>query len=131
MSDSDEATSPYLSQDTSWLEGLPGGHLVTTQLDHVPHFHYLLVGLGSEQESYNVATLRMHRVGGSNAADVVLRQNVFTLVGAMAVAGGHIEAEMKRIIIQAEEDRGATSRPGGKSSRGRTCARACPAGRPG
>jgi hypothetical protein len=104
-------SSPYLIQDISWLKDLPDGHVVTMELepaDQVPPFQYLLVGLGTEQQSYNLATLRMHRAGGSNAADLALRRNLFTLVGAITVAGGHIEAEMKRIIIQAEEDRGAT-----------------------
>lgn len=107
----DRKDSRYRINDTAWMEDWPAGYVVSTALepaDQIPPFDYLLVGLTSAQEQYDMATLRMIRAGGSDDADAALRSNLFTLVGAITVAGGHIEAEMKRIIIQAEENRGAT-----------------------
>lgn len=101
----------YNIDDSGWMEDWPDGHVVRVALEppeQVPPFEYLLVGLKDAQDKYDMATFRMVRAGGSNQADAALRANLFTLVGAITVAGGHIEAEMKRIIFQAEEDSGAT-----------------------
>jgi hypothetical protein len=106
----DSSTNSFLAPSTNWTDGMGPGHVVKVSLepaDEVPPFEYFVVGLTSDLDSYDMATFRMQREGGSNSADHALRRNLFTLVGAITVAGGHIESEMKRILIRAEENRGA------------------------
>lgn len=80
------------------------GYLTEVKLEGVPTFEYMLTGLSSDRESYDISTFRFRRSpGGSEDADLVLRSNVFTVVGAITVLAGQIEAEMKRIVLRAEE----------------------------
>lgn len=106
-----EQPSPYLSEDPTWANSLVPCHLMRVELEpaeKLPPYDSALVNLTSAMDQWDMSTFRTVRLGGMNAADQILRQNLCTIVGAIAVAGGHIEAEMKRIIILAEEDRGAT-----------------------
>lgn len=99
--------SPYVADDPSWRAGLHGHH-VRYELGDLPAYEYLLVNLGAAQDTTDVSTFRMVRLGGPNDADIAYRQNLFSVVGAIVVAGGHIEAEMKRIVIMGEGLRGAS-----------------------
>jgi len=99
--------SPYVADDPSWLAGLHGHH-VRYELGDLPDYEYLMVNLGAAQDTTDVSTLRMVRLGGPNDADIEHRQNLFSVVGAIVVAGGHIEAEMKRIVIMGEGLRNAS-----------------------
>lgn len=96
--------SVYIAEAADWRAGY-GGHLVTWQLPDVEPFEYILTNLNGPMERYDVSTLRMVRHGGVHTADVALQQSLFTAIGAITVIAGHIEAEMKRIILVAEEGR--------------------------
>lgn len=52
-----------------------------------------------------LATLRVSRMGGTTEADMKFRAELFSVVGSITVAGGHIEAAMKRLLlILSDED---------------------------
>lgn len=108
----DRSRNSYVAGDHDWTDELGSGYVARFELQAggqaIPPFEYFIAGLSSDLDSYDLATFRMWRLGGSNQADLALRANLFTLVGAITVAGGHIESEMKRILIRAEENRGAT-----------------------
>lgn len=46
-----------------------------------------------------LATLRPGRLGGPTVEDERMRARLYQLVGSIAVAGGHVEAAMKRILL--------------------------------
>lgn len=50
-------------------------------------------------ESVNLATARVHRIGGPNTRDWKFRQKLYYLIGAAVVKAGQIEASMKRLMI--------------------------------
>ena len=47
----------------------------------------------------DLATLRVGRHGGDTPEDLVFREDLFRSVGSITVAGGHIEAAMKRLLL--------------------------------
>lgn len=59
----------------------------------------LVTGLSGPIERYDLATLRFTRDGGPHQADRAHQRALFTIVGALVVSAGHIEAEMKRIVL--------------------------------
>lgn len=67
------------------------------------HWQCLLTVGDGPRERYDLSTFRVKRSGGAILRDRQYRQNVFILLGAMTLAAGHIEAEMKRIILVADE----------------------------
>lgn len=98
----DHQASAYVEEDSSWRDGL-GGHLLNMQVEDLPHWQCLLTIGDGPQEQYDLSTFRVTRGGGATPGDRQYRQNVFVLLGAMTLAAGHIEAEMKRIILVADE----------------------------
>ena len=82
----------------------PKGHGMwyTVQIDmdgHQPIEYEMTV----VAKNVNIAGLPVHRDGGPDAADEELRVDLRDAVGAMAIAGGHAEAAMKRLILVCEE----------------------------
>lgn len=51
----------------------------------------------------DLATMRWDRLGGPSPADVAFRSRLYEAIGAVTVAGGHVEAAMKRVILTAEK----------------------------
>ena len=102
----DRAPSPYVEEDASWRDGL-GGHLLNMQVEDMPHWQCLLTITDCPPEQCDLSTFRVKRSGGATPGDRQYRQNMFVLAGAMTIAAGHIEAEMKRIILVAEESESA------------------------
>lgn len=98
------SASPYVSQTHEWTEGL-GGYRVVVEAEGSPAWEFVLTGLAGPITTYDLASLRMGRHGGSTLADEAHQQTLFSVLGAIAVAGGHIEAEMKRIILISNEGR--------------------------
>jgi hypothetical protein len=47
----------------------------------------------------NVSTARVGRHGGETNGDRIFRQRLYTRIGAVAVAGGHVETAMKRLLL--------------------------------
>ncbi|WP_460798968.1 hypothetical protein [Nocardioides pacificus] len=102
----DGPPSPYVEKDASWRDGL-GGEVFNVEVEDMPRWQCLLTIVEDPQERYDLSTFRVKRSGGATPGDHQYRQNVFVLVGAITVAAGHIEAEMKRIIVVAEESESA------------------------
>ncbi|GAA1954745.1 hypothetical protein [Catenulispora subtropica] len=81
---------------------------VTINLDgRAPQvFHMTLPGTIPE---LNIATLRVGRRGGANERDYAFRELLYPRIGAVTVAGGHVEAAMKRLLILLMESSGRFS----------------------
>jgi hypothetical protein len=47
----------------------------------------------------DLAAARVQRLGGPNASDLTYRQALYTAIGGIAVAGGHAESAMKRMVM--------------------------------
>jgi len=52
---------------------------------------------GRQDAGIDIATFRIERLGGLTEADHAYRSDPYRLVGAIAVADGHVEATMKRL----------------------------------
>lgn len=59
-------------------------------------------------EGVDVATVRLRRHGGPHSSDGEHQQRLFLAVGMVAVIAGHVEAEMKRILLTASARAGST-----------------------
>lgn len=46
-----------------------------------------------------LTTLRVSRLGGPTESDLKFRAELFPVIGSITVAGGHIEAAMKRLLL--------------------------------
>lgn len=57
-----------------------------------------------EDGASDIASFRFDRLGGPTAADIEFRKELYYHIGAIAVAGGHVEAAMKRVILAVEDD---------------------------
>jgi hypothetical protein len=55
--------------------------------------------LPSAMPSLDISTVRVHRHGGPSEADYAFRNELFRMVGAVTVAGGHVETAMKRLLL--------------------------------
>lgn len=49
--------------------------------------------------SWQLGEARLSRIGGRTPADLFFRNQLYTRIGSAAVAGGRIEAAMKRLIL--------------------------------
>ena len=47
----------------------------------------------------DLATVRLARKGGPNAADYEFREKLYRIIGSITVAGSHVEAAMKRLLV--------------------------------
>lgn len=96
-------SSAYVSESEEWRTNLRG-HRLVIELEGFSAWEFVLANFnGSQQSRYDLSTLRVTRHGGLAPSDLALQQALFSLVGAITVVAGHIEAEMKRIILVANE----------------------------
>ncbi|MFC8016289.1 hypothetical protein [Streptomyces cinereoruber] len=90
----------------------PDGHSfyyrMDTHLDGGPSFS-MDVALPSARPTADISTFRLDRHGGPNEADFAFRERLYNLIGAIVVAGGHVEASMKRLILLLKGDEGGFS----------------------
>ena len=67
------------------------------------------VTLPSSLTEFNLATVRVGRHGGPNDRDQAFRELLYPRIGAVTVAGGHVEAAMKRLLILLKKQGGKFS----------------------
>lgn len=95
-------TQPDLPQEDGLEDWPPVGfsafYTVTEKLDGQPEreYHVLLPGTFSKVD---LSTIRVGRHGGPNETDMRYRDELYRRVGEIAVAGGHAEAAMKRLLL--------------------------------
>jgi hypothetical protein len=80
----------------------------TENLDGYPPLTYDL-SLPSSMSTFDLSTVRVGRHGGPTDEDEVFRRGLFQLVGAITVAGGHVETAMKRLLLLMTETEGRFS----------------------
>lgn len=97
-----EYDSRYLATP-EWKSSHPG-HLVHLEVEDYPPWEFLITNLVGPIERYDLSTLRMSRDGGPHEADVAHQNALFTMIGALVVSAGHIEAEMKRVLLTHRAD---------------------------
>src|SRR6202034_3396751 len=99
--ESDEDSPP---PDDVWPPvGFKSYYTTTERIDGHPDLTFDLV-IPSTFEEVNLATVRIGRHGGPNAADAEFRAELYGRIGAIAVAGGHVETAMKRLILVMESE---------------------------
>ncbi|MEE6295713.1 hypothetical protein [Georgenia wangjunii] len=58
------------------------------------------LSLPSSVKELSLSTMQIEgRIGGDTPADLMFREELFRWVGSVTVAGGHIEAAMKRLLL--------------------------------
>jgi hypothetical protein len=83
----------------SWPpRGFNSYYTVTERIDDRPELTYDLVLPGTFSE-VDLATVRIGRHGGPNASDLQFRAELHQRIGAVAVAAGHVEMAMKRLLL--------------------------------
>lgn len=92
--------SPYISADPSWWDSIRGT-LVQFELDGFPAYQGVLTNTAGALNGYHMSGVRMTRLGGPHPADPAMQKALFTLLGAITLASGHVELEMKRILLTA------------------------------
>lgn len=80
-------------------EGHNFSYRVEIQLDDHPNFHFDMTLPAMDGGSFDTSTVRLGRHGGANEADLAFRARLYSAVGAIAVAGGHVETAMKRLAL--------------------------------
>jgi len=80
------------------VPGHAGWYRVHTKLDNGYEVTYDLT-LPGWMPGWNISTARLGRRDGETAADKMFRQRLYTRIGAVAVAGGHAETAMKRLLL--------------------------------
>lgn len=95
-------SSPYVVADARWIDEVGGCH-VRIEPDSFPAWEYSIRNLNGTPGEFDMSTFRMMRHGGPHASDVTHHQTLFAAVGAVTVVSGHIEAEMKRILLVAAD----------------------------
>ncbi len=80
----------------------PPGHAfsyrVDENLDNGGGISYDL-SLPRRGSTVDLATVRVGRHGGDTPEDMAFREELFRAVGSITVAGGHVEAAMKRLLL--------------------------------
>jgi hypothetical protein len=80
----------------------PPGHSLTYRVDeafdNVDRISYDM-SLPSRASTVNLATVRVGRHGGDAPEDLTFREELYQSVGSVTVAGGHVEAAMKRLLL--------------------------------
>ena len=78
--------------------GFEAYYTVTEQIVDQPEISYHLVLPGNFAE-VDIATVRIGRHGGPNDEDLHFRTELYSRIGAVAVAGGRVEMAMKRLLL--------------------------------
>ena len=89
MSDEDETWPP---------PGFTSSYAVTEHLDGHKDLSYDFV-LPSTFSTVDLSTVRIGRHGGPNDDDLRFRSELYFRIGAITVAGGHVETAMKRLLL--------------------------------
>jgi hypothetical protein len=80
----------------------PPGHnsyyRVDEALDNVDPISYDM-SLPSREGTVDLSTVRVGRHGGDAPEDLTFREELYQSVGSITVAGGHVEAAMKRLLL--------------------------------
>lgn len=99
--------SPFICSDPTWWDDIPGTRMVW-QMEGVLPWEVVLTGFTGPFENYQLAGLRMKRKGGPLPCDYQMHRVLFSVLGAITLVSGHIELEMKRILLtaRAEPDSG-------------------------
>lgn len=93
--------------DDAWAQAYaPSPFVRFTPTDAPAGLEFVLLNaqLAQGPRNLDLATFRPARHGGATPEDLVVQQNIFLLVGAITVAGGLVEAEMKRLLLLDSED---------------------------
>lgn len=107
--DSHSVESPFVSKSHDWTADYDDGPLILLELDsYLPYELLLTDPPPSWLEGVVVATVRLRRHGGSHPSDEDHQQQLFLAVGMVAVIAGHLELEMKRILLTAAARAGST-----------------------
>lgn len=92
--------SPYIAADPSWWNTIQGT-LLQFDFDGFPPYEAVLTNTAGALSGYHMSGVRVTRLGGIHPADAATQRNLFTLLGAITLAAGHVELEMKRILLTA------------------------------
>jgi hypothetical protein len=69
-----------------------------------PWESFIVVPEGGALENYQLAGLRAKRHGGPHPSDYALQQALMQVLGAITLVSGHVELEMKRILLTAKAE---------------------------
>ncbi|WP_202279334.1 hypothetical protein [Streptomyces sp. M2CJ-2] len=83
-------------------------HRMETRLDGGPSFT-MDITAPSARPDVDVSTFRLGRHGGPDEGDLAFRERLYGLIGAIVVAGGHVEAAMKRLVLLLRDDQNGFS----------------------
>ena len=95
--------SPYIAVDPSWREDLTGTHALF-DIRGYPAWEGVLTNTAGVLSRHNVAGFRMTRRGGAHPSDMAVHRSLFTRLGIVTLVSGHIEVEMKRILLTANAE---------------------------
>jgi hypothetical protein len=95
--------SPYVIGNPGWRDGLVGAHAVF-ELDGFLPWEGLLANTNGALNKVELPGARVTRHGGPHPADANIQRVLFTLLGMIAMSSGHVEVEMKRILLNARQD---------------------------
>ncbi|MEU8870239.1 hypothetical protein AB0D24_03590 [Streptomyces javensis] len=63
------------------------------------------LSLPPAREQFDISTVRLGRHGGETESDQIFRSRLYSAVGAITVAGGHVETAMKRLVLHLRGER--------------------------
>lgn len=72
------------------------------ELDGFPAFEAVLTNTVGVLDGYSLSGVRTTRLGGAHEADKGMQLSLMLLLGAITLASGHVELEMKRILLVAK-----------------------------
>ena len=98
------ADSPFIAEDQSWWTGIEGTRIVWSIEDVTPWEAVIVAPANAALENYQLAGLRAKRHGGAHPADYALHQGLMQVLGGITLASGHVELEMKRILLTAKAE---------------------------
>ncbi|MFD7896518.1 hypothetical protein [Streptomyces sp. NPDC059743] len=105
----DVLSGQNLGMSDDWpAPGHTFSYQMSTHLDGGPSFD-LDITAPSARPSVDISTFRVGRHGGPDGADLAFRERLYGLIGAIVVAGGHVEAAMKRLVLLLRDDQGGFS----------------------
>ena len=96
--ESDPDPPPDASLEVWPPEGFSSYYRVTERIAGQAELNYDLVVPGTFAEADN-STTRIGRHGGPTTEDMEFRTELHRRIGAIAVAGGHVEMAMKRLLL--------------------------------
>lgn len=93
--------SPFIARDRSWVTQV-NGMLVQWQPDGFPACEAVLTNTRGELQQVSLPGARMVRLGGAHEADKAVHLSLILVLGAIILASGHVELEMKRVLLKAK-----------------------------